>query len=63
MRALASPDRTIGQPRPNRDAETGRYMAAAIDVITLEGSLIKEITGFILPGIFPQFGLPAEHTP
>jgi RNA polymerase sigma-70 factor (ECF subfamily) len=47
----------------NRDAETGRYMAAAIDVITLEGSLIKEITAFILPGIFPQFGLPAEHTP
>ena len=38
-------------------------MAAAIDVITLEGSLIKEITAFILPGIFPQFGLPAEHTP
>ena len=46
----------------NLDAETGRFTAAAIDVITLEGPLIKEITGFILPQIFPRFGLPAEHT-
>jgi RNA polymerase sigma-70 factor, ECF subfamily len=44
----------------NLDPETGRYLAAAIDVITFEGSLIKEITGFITPEIFPRFGLPAE---
>ena len=35
-------------------------MPAAIDVLTFEGALIKEITGFITPGIFPSFGLPPE---
>jgi RNA polymerase sigma-70 factor, ECF subfamily len=39
--------------------ETGRYGAAAIDVYTLEGWRIKEITAFVTPGIFPAFGLPA----
>jgi RNA polymerase sigma-70 factor (ECF subfamily) len=42
------------------DPETGRYLPSAIDVITFEGSLIKEITGFITPEIFPRFGLPAD---
>jgi RNA polymerase sigma-70 factor (ECF subfamily) len=41
------------------DTETGLWAPAAIDVITLEGTLISEITGFILPGLFPSFGLPA----
>jgi RNA polymerase sigma-70 factor, ECF subfamily len=44
----------------NQDPETGRYLASAIDVMTFEGSLIKEITAFITPEIFPRFGLPAE---
>jgi RNA polymerase sigma-70 factor, ECF subfamily len=42
------------------DEETGRYVPAAIDVLTLEGGLIKEITAFVTPEIFPRFGLPAE---
>jgi RNA polymerase sigma-70 factor (ECF subfamily) len=40
--------------------ETDRWVAGAIDVLTLEGSRIKEITGFITPEVFPQFGLPPE---
>jgi hypothetical protein len=29
-------------------------------VFTFEGRLIKEITGFVSPEVFPRFGLPAE---
>src|SRR5215510_5374989 len=43
-----------------RDEETGRFVPAALDVITLDGSRISEITAFITPQIFPRFGLPAE---
>jgi RNA polymerase sigma-70 factor (ECF subfamily) len=60
------PTRANGQPAVAfyaLDAETGRYLPAAIDVLTLEGTLIKEITAFFTPEIFPHFGLPAEHTP
>jgi RNA polymerase sigma-70 factor (ECF subfamily) len=42
------------------DADTGRYLAAAIDVFTFEGPLIKEITSFVSPEVFARFGLPAE---
>lgn len=45
------------------DSETGRYLATAIDVLTLEGPLIKEITAFATPDVFPRFGLPAELAP
>ena len=45
------------------DADTGRYTPAAIDVITFEGALIKDITGFITPQLFPRFGLPPELAP
>jgi RNA polymerase sigma-70 factor, ECF subfamily len=44
------------------DPETGRWVATAIDVLTLEGGLVKEIVGFITPAFFPDFGLPAELT-
>ena len=40
------------------DGETGRYVASALDVLTLEGGRIKEITAFITPEIFQRFGLP-----
>ena len=40
------------------DAETGRYGAAAIDVLTFEGARIKEITAFVMPEAFARFGLP-----
>jgi RNA polymerase sigma-70 factor (ECF subfamily) len=42
------------------DADTGRYVASAIDVYTFEGPLIKEVTGFVSPELFARFGLPAE---
>jgi RNA polymerase sigma-70 factor, ECF subfamily len=42
------------------DAETGHYKPAAIDVITFEGALIKEITAFASPEFFSGFGLPPE---
>jgi RNA polymerase sigma-70 factor (ECF subfamily) len=45
------------------DSETGQYRAAAIDVLTLEGGLIKEITAFGTPELFPRFGLPTELAP
>jgi RNA polymerase sigma-70 factor (ECF subfamily) len=63
-RAVAT--RANGQPALayyNLDGQTGRYVAAALDVLTFEGSRIKEITGFITPEIFPQFGLPPELEP
>ena len=47
----------------HKDADTGRYKPAAIDVITLEGVLIKDITAFVTPQIFPRFGLPPELAP
>jgi RNA polymerase sigma-70 factor (ECF subfamily) len=45
------------------DAETGRYAATAIDVLTLEGARIKEITAFVGTEAFPRFRLPAELAP
>ncbi len=42
------------------DAQTGRHRAMAIDVLTLEGARISEITAFIIPELFPRFGLPPE---
>ena len=42
------------------DAETGRYVASAIDVLTLDGAVIRDITAFIAPGMFAAFGLDAE---
>jgi RNA polymerase sigma-70 factor, ECF subfamily len=45
------------------DAATGRYMASAIDVFTLEGAAIKEITAFVTPEIFPRFQLAPELAP
>ena len=42
------------------DAETGRFAAAAIDVITFEGMSIKEITAFVMPELFERFGLEPE---
>jgi RNA polymerase sigma-70 factor (ECF subfamily) len=42
------------------DAETGRYVAAAIDVLTFDGPLIAEITAFVRAETFSRFGLPTE---
>ncbi len=64
--ATSLPTRANGQVAIayyHRDADTGRYEPAAIDVLTIEGSLLKEITAFITPEIFPRFGLPPELAP
>jgi RNA polymerase sigma-70 factor, ECF subfamily len=45
------------------DPDTGRYTPSAIDVITLDGALIKEVDAFVMPELFPRFGLPAELAP
>jgi hypothetical protein len=42
------------------DADTARHRPLAIDVLTLEGAPIKEITAFVTPEIFLRLGLPAE---
>jgi RNA polymerase sigma-70 factor, ECF subfamily len=63
VNARSVPIRVNGQPAVayyGEDADTGRHLPMAIDVITLEGALIKEITAFITPEIFPRLGLPPE---
>jgi RNA polymerase sigma-70 factor (ECF subfamily) len=60
------PTRANGQPAIayyHLDDETGRYKAAALDVVTFEGSQIKDITAFVKPELFPFFGLPVELAP
>jgi RNA polymerase sigma-70 factor, ECF subfamily len=57
------PVRANGQPALasyGLDAETGRFTASAIDVLTLDGERVKEITAFVMPELFPRFGLPTE---
>jgi RNA polymerase sigma-70 factor (ECF subfamily) len=45
------------------DQDDGPYVPAAIDVLTLDGSSIVDITAFITPHVFPAFGLPRELGP
>jgi RNA polymerase sigma-70 factor (ECF subfamily) len=40
------------------DEDTGTFVAHAIDVLTLEGSRIKEIVAFRTPELLGRFGLP-----
>ena len=42
------------------DSEAGVYLPLALDVLTLRGSLITDVTAFRTPEIFPRFGLPDE---
>jgi RNA polymerase sigma-70 factor, ECF subfamily len=44
------------------DAEQRHYGAAVLDVLTLRGELIDEVTGFAIPRLFPRFGLPSRLT-
>jgi RNA polymerase sigma-70 factor (ECF subfamily) len=39
------------------------YAAAVIDVLTLRGDRIAEVTGFISPRLFSRFGLPNSLPP
>ena len=42
------------------DPERSRFVAIALDVLTLRGLRIADVTAFRTPGIFPRFGLPDE---
>ena len=42
------------------DAQHERHVAVSLEVLALEGARVREITAFVLPELFPQFGLPAE---
>ena len=42
------------------DPIRGRYVAEALEVLTLEGPLVKAMTAFMMPGLFSSFGLPDE---
>jgi RNA polymerase sigma-70 factor, ECF subfamily len=42
------------------DPEARRYTPTAIDVYTLADGRIREITAFVMPELFPHFGLPPE---
>ena len=53
--------RANGQPALGTyalDRETGSYLPIALDVLTLRGGRIAEITAFRMPEVFPRFGLP-----
>jgi RNA polymerase sigma-70 factor, ECF subfamily len=43
-----------------RSGRRGVYLPASIEVLTLEGARVAEITAFASPELFPRFGLPAE---
>ena len=45
------------------DAERGSFVPAVIDVLTLDGPRIAEITAFVSVDVFRRFGLPEELPP
>jgi RNA polymerase sigma-70 factor, ECF subfamily len=42
------------------DVQKGSYVAEALEVLTLEGTRVKEMTAFMMPAVFPRFGLPDQ---
>jgi len=42
------------------DTQKRRYLAEALEVLTLEGTQVKQMTAFMMPAIFQRFGLPGE---
>ncbi len=62
-RVRVIPTRANGQPAFGTyswDPEQGSYGPTVIQVLTLEGGRIAEITGFVDPAAFAGFGLPAR---
>jgi RNA polymerase sigma-70 factor, ECF subfamily len=60
-RVRVVPTRASGQPAFGTyswDPERERYMPTVLQVITLRGDRIEEITGFVQPALFAGFGLP-----
>jgi RNA polymerase sigma-70 factor (ECF subfamily) len=57
------PARANGQPAIGWylwDEERAAYLPASLEVLTLEGTQVREIHAFVFPELFPAFGLPAE---
>jgi RNA polymerase sigma-70 factor (ECF subfamily) len=42
------------------NAHKGSYVAEALEVLALEGTLVKQMTAFMMPQVFQRFGLPDE---
>jgi RNA polymerase sigma-70 factor, ECF subfamily len=42
------------------DRDRGTHLPTVLQVLTLRGGRIEEITGFVDPAVFGRFGLPAE---
>jgi RNA polymerase sigma-70 factor, ECF subfamily len=42
------------------NAQRGSYVAEALEVLTLEGTQVKQMTAFMMPQVLPRFGLPDE---
>lgn len=42
------------------DPAQNRFLAIALDVLTLQGARIADVTAFRTPDLFPRFGLPSE---
>ena len=64
--ARVLPTHANGQPALayySWNGDSDLFQATAIDVLTLEGERISEITAFVTPDIFPLFGLPSELMP
>jgi RNA polymerase sigma-70 factor, ECF subfamily len=60
------PARANGQPTVAAyllDPRTGSYVPLALDVLTIRGASIAEITAFRSPELFPLFGLPERLNP
>jgi RNA polymerase sigma-70 factor (ECF subfamily) len=45
------------------DASAGRFMPHSVDLLSLSGAGVKEITAFLLPERFPGFGLAPQLEP
>jgi RNA polymerase sigma-70 factor (ECF subfamily) len=45
------------------DPDKEGYIAEALEVLTLEGTRVKQMTAFMTPEVFPRFGLPVELPP
>ncbi|HWM14680.1 MAG TPA: sigma-70 family RNA polymerase sigma factor [Gaiellaceae bacterium] len=57
------PTRANGQPALatyQRDSDADSYVPIALDVLTLDGARISQITAFRTPEVFALFGLPDE---
>jgi RNA polymerase sigma-70 factor (TIGR02960 family) len=57
MRASAQPALAVYQGDPRG----GRFRLSALDVLTLRGRQVLEITAFLHPAVHRRFGLPAER--